>query len=75
MKACAALSKRHLKFFQLLKNHVVWHVVKEAVACSQDDVTELHVKGGAVSSFRTRGEVGGGDTARSVTNETGACSV
>lgn len=59
VKACAALSKRHLEFFQLLKNHVVWHVVKEAVARSQDDVTELHVEGGAVSSFRTRGEVGG----------------
>lgn len=58
VKACAALSKWHLEFFQLLKNHVVWHVVKEAVTCSQDDVTELHVEGGAVSSFRTRGKGG-----------------
>lgn len=72
------LVKWHLEFFELLKNHVVWHVVKEAVACRQDDVTELHVEGGAVSSFRTRGwgrGGGGGDTARSVTSETGACNI
>ena len=65
--------KRHLEFFQLLKNHVVWHVVKQPVACRQDDVTKLHVEGGAVSSFGT--ERGREDMARLVTSVTGASSV
>lgn len=65
--------KWHLEFFELLQNHVVRHVVKEAVGRSQDDVTKLHVKGRAVSCFRTGGKNGG--MARSVTSETGACCV
>lgn len=43
---------RHLEFFELLKDHVVGHVVKQAVARRQDDVTKLHVKRGAVGCFR-----------------------
>lgn len=62
--------ERHLEFFELLQNHVVWHVVKEAIARRKDDVTELHVEGGAVSSFRA-----GGGMTRSVTSETRAHSV
>lgn len=53
--AAAGVFEWHLEFFELLKNHVVWHVVKEAIARRKDDVTELHVKGGAVGGFRTRG--------------------
>lgn len=64
------IAKRHLEFFELLKNHVVWHVVKEAVARRQDDVTELHVEGGAVSGFGA--EVREGDAERSVTRKTRA---
>lgn len=47
--------KSHLEFFELLEDHVVWHVVKEAVARRQDDVTELYVERGAVGGFRAAG--------------------
>lgn len=45
--------RSHLELLELLKNHVVGHVVKEAVRGGEDDVAELHVKGGAVSGFWT----------------------
>lgn len=45
---------RHLEFFELLKDHVVGHVVKETVARRQDDVAKLHIKGGAVGRFGAR---------------------
>lgn len=58
----------HLEFFELLKDHVVGHVVKEAVACRQDDVAELHVKGGAVGCFWA--EVCEGDTQTNTHSQT-----
>lgn len=45
--------KSDLEFFELLEDHVIWHVVKEAIGRCEDDVTELHVEGGAVGCFRT----------------------
>lgn len=68
-----AFLKWHLEFFKLPQNHVVWHVVKEAVACRQDDVAKLHVKRGAVGSIGT-GRQTGGDKVRSVTGGSGAHS-
>lgn len=70
----------HLEFFELLQDHVVGHVVKEAVARCQDDVAELHVEGGAVSRFGAEVCRAGGhtnthirtQTDRSVTRATGA---
>lgn len=53
--AAADIFQWHLEFFELLKDHVVRHVVKEAIARRKDDVTELHVEGGAVSGFGARG--------------------
>lgn len=41
-----------LEFFQLLEDHVVRHVVEESVCGRQDDVSQLDIKGGAVSSIR-----------------------
>lgn len=42
----------HLQLFELLQDHVVGHVVKEAISGSEDDVTQLHVKGGTVGGIR-----------------------
>lgn len=58
----AIILKRHLEFFELLENHVVRHVVKQAITRRQDDITELHVERGVVSGFGTAAwmrEVGG----------------
>lgn len=65
-----AFLKWHLEFFKLPQNHVVRHVVKEAVTGRQDDVAELHVERGAVSSIGA-GRQTGGDEARSVTSGSG----
>lgn len=66
-----AFLKWHLEFFKLPQNHVVWHVVKEAVTRRQDDVAKLHVERGAVSSIGT-GRQTGGDKTRFVTSGSGA---
>lgn len=42
----------YLELFELLQDHVVGHVVEEAIRGSQDDVTQLDVEGGAVSGLR-----------------------
>lgn len=41
----------YLQFFQLLEDHIIRHVVKQPIGGGEDDVTQLHVKGGAVSGF------------------------
>ena len=43
----------HLELLEFLQDHVVWHVVKEAVCGREDDVTQLDVEGRAVCSLRT----------------------
>lgn len=42
----------YLEFLQLLQYHVIWHVVEEPISGSEDDVTELYVKGSAVCGVR-----------------------
>lgn len=46
----------HFEFLQLLQYHVVWHVVKEPISGSEDDVAQLYIKGGAVCSVRAEGQ-------------------
>lgn len=45
----------YLQLLQLLQDHVVRHVVEEAVGGGEDDVTQLDVEGGAVGRVRAAG--------------------
>lgn len=42
----------YLELFELLQDHVVGHVVEEAIRGGQDDVTQLDIEGGAISGLR-----------------------
>lgn len=49
------LSTPYLELFQLLQDHVVWHVVEEPVSGGEDDVAQLDIEGGAVGRVGAEG--------------------
>lgn len=54
-KHLSSRSASHLQLLQLLQDHVVRHVVEEAVGGGEDDVAQLDVEGGAVCRVRAAG--------------------
>lgn len=49
------LSIPYLELFQLLQDHVVWHVVEEPISGSEDDVAQLDIEGGAIGRVGAEG--------------------